>query len=47
MSNVGGANDVLSNNPLNPISYQAFVTLHPDWLPINSLGAGVANKRQL
>ena len=29
----------------NP-TYQAFVTLRPDWLPFNSLGAGVANKRQ-
>ena len=29
----------------NP-TYQAFVTLQPDWLPFNSLGAGVANKRQ-
>ena len=26
--------------------YQAFVTLQPDWLPFNSLGAGVENKRQ-
>ena len=30
---------------VNP-TYQAFVTLQPDWLPFNSLGAGVANKRQ-
>ena len=29
----------------NP-TYQAFVTLQPDWLPFNSLGAGVANKGQ-
>ena len=29
----------------NP-TYQAFVTLQPDWLPFNLLGAGVANKRQ-
>ena len=29
----------------NP-TYQAFVTLQADWLPFNSLGAGVANKRQ-
>ena len=33
------------DNHLNP-TYQAFVTLQPDWLPFNSLGAGVANKRQ-
>ena len=25
---------------------QVSVTLQPDWLPFNSLGAGVANKRQ-
>ena len=29
----------------NP-TYQAFVTLQPDWLPFNSLGADVVNKRK-
>ena len=29
----------------NP-TYQAFVTLQPDWLPFNSLGAEVVNKRK-
>ena len=30
---------------INP-TYQAFVTLQPDWLPFNSLGADVVNKRK-
>ena len=30
---------------LNP-TYQAFVTLQPDWHPFNSLGADVVNKFQ-
>ena len=30
---------------LNP-TYQTFVTLQPDWLPFNSLGADVVNKRK-
>ena len=29
----------------NP-KYQVFATLQPDWLPFNSLGADVVNKRK-
>ena len=54
--NTGGTETVISvpvsvlgperaGSEINP-TYQAFVTLQPDWLPFNSLGAGVANKRQ-
>ena len=31
---------------INP-TYQAFVTLQPDWHPFNSLGADVVNKRNI
>ena len=37
---------VVTCHSLRNPTYQAFVTLQPDWLPFNSLGADVVNKRK-